>query len=271
MHLTLYRAPIRSTCNVRMFNSMKFTGLIRSAVLGAFGLASFAEAEIRAFTNDNGTVIQAELVSHKSGKVTLRRADGKEFAVNPAIFSTEDEAHIKAWMAKTPAIQNYNLRIDAEKKKVEGNSRNYGYKRVKNDLWSFLVTITNNSEDPVSNLTINYRVFYTNSADGSYGTSSSSSGDRMAFRMIEGTAKLDKELAFNGTLQFSTTPVEIDVVSYDYGYRYKDEVKGCLIRITDKNGKVILDWKSAEVPMKDKTWANTNPGQGREHNNVIIR
>lgn len=240
------------------------------AALGLFGFVSPVMAEIRAFTNDNGTVIQAELVSHQGGKVTLRRTDGKEFTVNPAIFSADDEAHIKAWMAKTPVIHNYNLRIDAEKKKIESNSRNYGYKRVKNDLWSFLVTITNNSEVPVSNLSIKYRVFYTNSADGSYGTEYSSSGDRMTFRMIEGTAKLDKELAFNRTLQFATTPVEIDVVDYDYGNRYKDEVKGCLILITDQDGKTVLEWRSPEVAMKEKTWANTSRGE-RRHNPVIIR
>ena len=247
---------------------MNFTGMMRLAVLGACGFAPLARAEIRAFTNDNGTVIQAELVSHQGGKVTLKRTDGKEFSVNPAIFSAEDEAHIKTWMAKTPAIQNYNLKIEAEKKKVEGNSRNYGYKRVKNDLWSFLITITNNSQDPVSKLSIKYRVFYTNSADGSY---SASSGDRMAFKMIEGTAKLNEELAFNRTLQFSTTPVEIDIVDYDYGNRYKDEVKGCLIIITDSAGKTILEWRSSEVAMKEKTWANTSPAGNRGHNPVIIR
>ncbi len=251
-----------------MFNSMKHTGMMLLAVLGMFGLASPAQAEPRAFTNDNGTIIQAELVSHQRGKVTLRRTDGKEFTVNPAIFSAEDEAYIKAWMEKNPAIRNYNLKIDAEKKKVEGNSRNYGYKRVKNELWSFLVTITNNSQDPVSNLSIKYRVFYTNSADGSY---SAFSEDRMACRMIEGAAKSDKELSFNRTLQFATTPVEIDIVDYDYGNRYKDEVKGCLILITDSDGKTVLEWRSSEVAMKEKTWANTNPAGSRGHNPVIIR
>lgn len=246
---------------------MKTTSLISLAALGFFGFASPVMAEIRAFTNDNGTVIQAQLVSHQGGKVTLRRVDGKEFAVDPAIFSMEDEAHIKAWMAKTPAIRNYNLKIDVEKKKVDGTSRNYGYKRVKNNLWSFLVTITNSSQDPVSNLKINYRVFYTNSADGSY----SSFEDRGKFRMIEGTAKLDAELAFNRTLQFSTTPVEIDVVDYDYGNRYKDEVKGCLIQISDEHGKTVMEWCSPEVAMKERTWSNTNPSRERGNDSVIIR
>lgn len=238
------------------------------AVLAAFAFSPHSNAEIRAFTNDNGYVIQAELMSHKGGKITLKRIDGKEFETDPAIFSPDDEAYIKAWMAKTPATHNYNLKIDAEKKKIEGNSRNYGYKRVKNDKWSFLITITNHSQDPVSNLTIKYRVFYTNSADGSY---SNSSEDRMAFRMIEGDLKLEQELGFNRTLQFNTTPVEIDVVDYDYGNRYKDEVKGCIVLVTDPNGKTVIEWVSPEVSMKNKTWRNTNPSSREKSGPVIIR
>jgi hypothetical protein len=171
-------------------------------------------------------------------------------------------------MAKTPATQNYNLKIDAVKKKVEGNVRDHGYKRVKNDLWSYLITITNSSQEAVSNLKIQYRVLYTNSAEGAYSTSSQ---DRMTMRIMEGNAKLDAELAFNRTMQFSTTPVQIDLVDYNYGSRYKDEIVGCLMRIVDQAGGVIMEWRSPEVAMKEKTWANTNPSRGRESNSVIIR
>lgn len=243
--------------------------MVRSALVMALGLVSDASAEIRAFTNDNGTVIQAELVSHQGGKVTLKRLDGKEFSVDPSIFSADDEAHISAWMAKTPAVKNYNLKLSAEKKKVESNTRNYGYKRVKNDLWSYMITVLNSSQIPVSNLSIKYRVFYTNSADGSY---SASSDERMAFRMVEGSSKLKEELAYNRSMQFSTTPVQIDVVDYDYGSRYKDEVKGCLVRITDEDGKIVIDWRSPEVAIREKTWENTTPGGGdHEGKSVIIR
>jgi len=246
---------------------MNITRILTLAASGSLFLTSVSWAEIRALTNDNGTVIQAELVSHQGGKVTLKRTDGKEFSVNPSIFSAEDEAYIKKWMAKTPAIMNYNLKIEAQKKKLDGNSTNYGYKRVKNDLWTYLVTVTNNSQDPVSDLTVKYRVFYTNSADGAY----SSVEDRVSFRMVEGTAKLDTVLGFNRTLQFSTNPVEIDVVSYDYGNRYRDEVKGCLIRVQNKAGDVVLEWRSPDVAMKEKTWANTETSRKNTNNAVIVR
>ena len=133
----------------------------------AFAASSLVDAQTRPFTNDNGTVIQAELVSHTVDKVKLKRTDGKEFEVNPSIFSDEDESYIKNWMTKTPAVKNYNFKVAISKKKMEGNSMNMGYKRVKNDLWSYVISITNNSQEPVSNLTVRYRVFYSNAADGS--------------------------------------------------------------------------------------------------------
>lgn len=246
-----------------------FLKVLWVAALAALVFSSPLKAEMRAFTNDSGYVIQAELLSHKEGKITLRRSDGKEFEADPAIFSAEDEAYIKAWMEKTPASQNYNLRLSTQKKKVEGRTRNMGYKRVKNDLWSYVITILNNSQDAVSNLTIKYRVFYTNAADGDY--SASSYGESPS-RMIEGQAKLEAELAFNCKLEITTTPVQIDVVDYDgAGSRYKDELRGCLVRIINQAGDVVLDWVSPEVAMKDKTWRNTDPSSRGKGGSVRIR
>lgn len=239
------------------------------AVFAAFAASPLVHAQSRPFTNDNGTVIEATLVSHNGDKVKLKRTDGKEFEVNPSIFSNDDEAYIRKWMGKNPATKNYNFRIAATKKKMEGNSRNYGYKRVKNDLWSYVISVTNSSQETVSDLTITYRVFYTNAAEGSY---SASSMDRIPLKMVEGTSKLEAELAFNRALDITSTPVEIDIVDYDgSGYRYKDELKGCLVRITDNAGIVVFDWVSPEVSMKGKTWLNTNPASRDGRNPAVIR
>lgn len=237
---------------------------VRVAVM-AFVASSLASAQLRPFTNDNGTVIQAGLVSHNGDKVKLKRADGKEFEVIPAIFSDEDEAYIKKWMTNTPATKNYNLRVTTTKKKIEGASQNMGYKRVKNDLWSYVISITNDSQDSVTKLTVKYRVFSTNSAEGSY-----SSSDQVALHMIEGRAEQNAELGFNRTLEVTTTPVKIDLVDYEYGSRYKDSLKGCLVRIVDQDDKVVLDWVSPEVSMKGKDWLNTNPAPGGGKSNPAV-
>lgn len=239
--------------------------------LGVIAASTMLDAQTRAYTNDNGSVIQAELVSHRGDKVKLKRTDGKEFEVSPSIFSDDDEAFIRKWMAKTPATQNFNLRVGAAKKKIEGTTTNLGYKRVKNDLWSYVVSITNNSQDSVSKLTVKYRVFHSNVADGEY---SASTYDAQ-LRMIEGKAKMDGELGFNRTLEVTTTPVHLDLVNYSSGgSRYKDSLRGCVVRIEDEAGNVVLDWVSPEVTMKGKTWANTNPakrGADAPAGSVIIR
>lgn len=242
---------------------------IAFAAFVTFAASPLVHAQLRSFTNDNGTVIQAELVSHKGDKVKLRRTDGKEFEVIPSIFSNEDEAYIKNWMSKTPAVTNYNFKVASSKKKVEGTSVNMGYKRVKNQLWSYVITVTNGSQDPVSNFTVKYRVFYSNAAEGEY---SASTSDRASPKMIEGSANQDGELAYNRALEFTTTPVQIDMVNYDgVGDRYKDQLMGCLIRIVDKNDTVIFDWVSPEVGMKGKGWLNTNPSPLNGKKNGVAR
>jgi hypothetical protein len=231
--------------------------LLSFIALGGLVFSSVSQAEMRDFTNAAGNVIRAELVSHKGGKATLRRADGKEFEVAPSVFSPEDQAFIKAWITDTPASVSYRFEISADKKKVAGDTKNMGYKLVKNEKWSFTVAVKNISRDSASNLTIKYRVFYSNAADGSY---SASSSELANLRMTESEVKLSEELPYNRTLEFNTTPVQIDTVDYDgAGSRYKDELKGCLIRVVDAKGSVVADWVSPQTSMKSKNWANTEP------------
>jgi hypothetical protein len=226
-------------------------------------------SEFRAFTNDNGDVINAELVSQSKGKVTLRRQDGKQFTVDPSVFCDNDQDYISKWLKKNPEEVRYNLVITCNKKKVEGNSQNLGYKRVKNDLWSYIISVKNNSVDTVSGLTIQYRMFFTNNADGYY---SSYSSDGSAYKMIEGSVKMDTELKFSQVLDVTTTPVQIDLVDYSYSRsRYRDELKGCLIQIVDSNNKSVMEWASSEASMKGKTWANTDPNNKDKGGSAVVR
>ena len=88
--------------------------------------------------------------------------------------------------------------------------------------------------------------------------------------MVEGVQELKQDLEFNRTLIFKTLSVKIDVVDYDDGERYKDELKGCLLRILDPQGKVITEWTSPGLSMKGKTWKNTTPRK-EGGGSVIIR
>lgn len=234
--------------------------------VGVMGGLVCPQADGREFASRNGSTMEAELVSHKEGKVTIRRDDGKDFEVEPSIFCQKDEDFIRKWMSTRPETVIYNFAIEADKKKVDGEKRNYGYKTVKNELWSYQIRISNNSKDTVSDLEIHYRVFYTNSADGSYGTS-----DDSPMKMVEGAEKLRQELEYNNDILLTTRAVPIDMVDYRYGgSRYKDELKGCLVRILDPQGEVVCDWVSPAVSMKGKTWENTGPKSVREGGSINV-
>ena len=78
---------------------------------------------------------------------------------------------------------------------------------------------------------------------------------------------LDQELEFNRTLILRT-----DTFRESRGKRGSG-VKGCLIRVLDPKGEVILDWGADEVGMKGVNWENTNPERERDvgGGNVEIR
>ena len=230
---------------------------------GVFVFFSMA-LQARTFTDSNGKVIEADLISHSGGKVKIKRADGKEFDVDPSVFSKVDQEFIKGWMKKTPEFIDYNLHVEIDKKKLDGDFTDHDYKRVKNEQWYFLLEVTNRSQQTVSNLKIEYRILYTDAARGSYRSS-----DTEPIRMVEGSQTLKQDLETNRTAIIKTKPVQIDTVDYDYGARYKDDLKGCLIRIVGPDGQTILE-ETKGLSMKNKTWANTTPHEQRKEGGKII-
>jgi len=208
---------------------MIFIKNISIVYLGLFLFAaSSAVAQMHTFTNSSGSTLEAKLVSHKDGKITLQRADGKEFEVKPEIFSTADQKFIAQWIAVTPAHVNYRFRIDGDKKRLGGNQ------------WAYVISIINQSQDEVTNLNFNYRVLY-NSYDG-----------KASANRNEGSEHLEAKLKFNRTLEITTKGVEI----YNEEWA-KGQIFGCLLQVTDSTGKVIEEWTSSELYMKGKTWENT--------------
>jgi hypothetical protein len=209
--------------------------IITLAAVGLFLSLTPLHAEFRVFTNSNGSTIEAEILSHKDGKVTLRRVDNKEFEVNPEIFSADDQKYISAWMAKTPVLVAYKFRIDGEIKKTKHKNSSYF------DAY-YVISVTNQSQDSQSNLQFDYRLLYKTSDTGS-------------IEVEEGSEILDANLDFNRT--FVITSKSVSISNY-----YKGKVLGCLMRVSDNSGKVVLDWVSPNLSMKGKAWYNTNPNDG---------
>lgn len=211
---------------------MKSMKSIFYTALGYILMLSISYAEMHTFTNSSGSTIEAELVKHKDGKVTLKRADGKEFDVKPEIFSTADQKFISEWMTKTPEYVDYRFRVSGDKKKISGGTGSAE--------WAYKISITNSSQDTVKDLHFDYRVFHKH--------------EDQSPSMAEGTQYLEANLDFNRTLEITTRSVTLG--NWE---GWEGEIVGCILRVRDKAGNQILEWTSSELAMKDKTWANTTP------------
>jgi uncharacterized protein affecting Mg2+/Co2+ transport len=213
-------------------------------------------AEPRAFKSLKGREIIAEPVSHTGdGSVQLKRDDGNLFQVKITDFCSEDQKFLEEWAKANPPKIDYrfDIKIDDEKLSGAKSSQLGGYKDVKNELWTYRVDITNLSRQAVSGLTVDYRVFIINAADGQF-----RSGDGITEGFIRGSAKLDKELRFNESATFTTGEVKIDKITYNWSFsrdeKYKDALRGLMLQIKDPSGKVVQEFISSNNSMKGKTW-----------------
>lgn len=207
-------------------------------ILSVFALvAPLMGAEFRTLVSDDGKAIKAQLISHAKGKVTIRREDGHEFEVDPAIFCKQDHEAILQWMKAQPVVIDYRLRAGADKKTA--SSTEYSAS------WYYEFTLRNDGQEAVKGIKILHRILYEN-----YGRE----------RMEEGEYLLEQDLEFNRTLVMKSGTIQ---VSRSKSNR-SSGIKGCLIRVLDPEGKVILDWVSNDLGMKDVTWESTNPKEPGE-------
>jgi len=193
-------------------------------------------AEFRTLVSNDGKTIKAELISHAKGKVTIRREDGNQFEVDPAIFCKQDQEAIQKWMEGEPAKIKYDLEIDVDKKVQDRETHGEGSSETS---WVHEVSVRNDSQDTIKGIKVLYRVLHE-----SWGET----------HMLEGEHLLEQDLEFNRTLVITTDPVRI--------WRSRESrngIKGCLVRVLDPKGQVIADWVSRDAGMKDVTWESTNP------------
>ncbi|MFT5467556.1 MAG: hypothetical protein ACI8UO_002661 [Verrucomicrobiales bacterium] len=219
----------------------------------------FAHGEMREFTGANGKTLKAELVSHTEGNITMKLADGREITVLPNIFGPDDQLFIKGWLEKTPEtvpVVKYNFRFEVDRKKVSGRTKTEGSYLIKNEKWVYEVQLTNLSRDTAKNLTVMYRQFRSNHADGDSSAFSSAKSDWVTDKSeIKVAAAVD----YGKRIEFKTKEMKIDRVDYQYGnYDYKDEIKGLMIRVVDANGNVVSEWAEPVNTLKGKTWENTS-------------
>ena len=193
--------------------------------------------EMRTLVSSDGKSMKAELLSHDGTKVKIRREDGKEFELDPSIFCKQDHESILAWMKANPPKIDYRLRGGATRKneKVSDYTTNSHYE----------LTLRNDGQEAVKDITILYRILYEK-----YGSE----------RMEEGEHKLEQNLEFNRTLVLRS-----EKISFSRSSSYRNTgMRGCLIRVLDPKGEVIMDWVSNDVGMKGVNWESTNPKDPNE-------
>ncbi len=239
---------------------------LRGLFLGVLFLllaAPPAPAELRKFTNTSGKEIIAEVVSGKGDLVQLRM-DGRTIKTRIDAFSAADQEYLRKWIKDNPPKIDYHFDIDIDKKKLERNLQDVGYKKYKNDVYAYRVTITNRTRETVSGLKAKYRAFKEDRVDGQYIRSN------LEIEMKEGAVEIP-ELKYNHSASFDTESFVLDEVRYDYTTRTtKDNLQGLLIRILDGEGNIVADVREGESSIKNRSWDQKKPGQGGSKKAVIV-
>ena len=107
--------------------------------------------EVRAFKNDKGVEIRAEITGGTAEKVELKREDGKTFTVATTTLSTEDQEFIRKWMATHKVIKvSYQASIA---RSVAREHKSDGSVTKGNDC-NYNVSIKNTGAAPITGLRV---------------------------------------------------------------------------------------------------------------------
>ncbi len=157
-------------------------------------LIECAALDYRIFTNKDGVEIKAALVAVRGGKVTLKKDDGKTYAIPVDTLSDEDKDYVKRWMAK-----NVHVSLDFRFEKEKLGSSEEG--KIEITEWAYNITVTNRGFNDLEDVTFKYALF-------------KERNDRYAEDRNEVVdaalgAELPKDLARTKSLTFKTTPMKV--------------------------------------------------------------
>lgn len=133
--------------------------------LAALFSLSAAQAEMRAFTSNDGKTITAELVDATASNVTLKLEDGSAARVPLNRLSTVDQDYVNAWISSHPAAIRYGFTVDWDKERIGGNadaSARRGRTPIFENYQSELLLhfkITNRAAVPLMNVSVKIKVY----------------------------------------------------------------------------------------------------------------
>ena len=202
----------------------------------------------RTFEDQFGRTIKADLISHtgiSSNEVKISK-DGKQLNVKISLFSEKDQKFIRNWMKKTPPMIDYVFRIEATLKqlgsfKSKSNSIYSSTSRSKTKTNAYEINLTNLTRQTVKDLRLEYRVV--------------KEGRSGRFEFQRGRKEISEPMRYNQDIVLTTAKSELDSYRSSYSsYSYKEAVLGALVRVFDKQGELVADWRSSNTKIAKISW-----------------
>jgi hypothetical protein len=217
--------------------------------------AGILHAEPRAFTDQFGRSITAELMSVDGDQIRIRRDDGQIFTLSASKLTEDDQQYIKTWAASSPSASPSEKTATVKatpdpKKLVVGLSRAKFNTRVitkfdtyvhKHEDWGYSIQLTNQNLGPLQNVRVEYNLFARTFSDSS------------SPNLINGSKNFDA-LASRASQTFRTTTAEVCKTKDTYfGMNSGGEMRGIWYRIY-VDGELLIEQSSPESLMQNEKW-----------------
>lgn len=222
---------------VTKFTAMK-THLFASLCLF---LATTVLLPAREFTDLQGRKLDAEIIAAASGQVTLKRADGRLFAVAATMFITEDQKFITEWADNNT---KYSFEVTYTKKKLNETRTKRGPVTYEDETWIYKINIRNRQPTSVGDLRVDYWCF--RREDGGKGKGS-------ARIETSGSTKI-ASVAGSATATVDTAEIVLHKQELAGGFYFingddaiqSDGMGGFALRIFDRKGREVYKWATKE-------------------------
>ena len=202
----------------------------------------------RTFEDQFGRIIKADLISHtgiSSNEIKISK-DGKHLNVKIGLFSEKDQKFIRDWMKETPPTIDYVFRIEATLKQLgsfknKSDSIYRSTSRSKTKTNAYQIKLTNLTRQTVKDLRVEYRIV--------------KEGRSGRYEFQRGHKEIIDPMRYNQDVVLTTTKSELDSYRSSYSsYSYKEVVLGILVRVFDKQGNLVADWRSSNTKIAKTSW-----------------
>ena len=124
--------------------------------------ASFGEGTLHTFTTPDGRSLNATIKAHneRTGKIQIKREDGKELWILPTVFSEPDQEYIQQWIVSDQFMSPMKFKITGKKRSEKVTDRP-GFSDQNTEV-TYEITLENKTDFPLADLKIEYRTFILN-------------------------------------------------------------------------------------------------------------